>query len=311
MSRPHLDLRLRDDRSAVQSRIVTRAPYRLEYVTTPKGAAYDFSWGGETAYLAWHDIVLRDGEIQVDGLAPNKTRDLRDRLTFIPQGAKSLGWCAQQDRQNSFLALYFDQHWLAEQLELSSSQAQLIPKLYFQDRDLLITMEKLAHTMSGSDQAPRILIDTLVLLAGAELVRTSPPQSLKAHTARGLTQLQVTKAIDYIEAHAIDNVSLAEIASAVGLSQFHFCRAFKHATGRSPHQYALLLRVDRAKQLLKNHSTSVADIASAVGFKSISHFSRTFSQIAGQSPSDYRNAHGQTTSGASRSQNHAHLRTDA
>ena len=52
----------------------------------PVGEAYEFSHTGNRHYLALHDIRLAGGELNVDGLPTFRNRDLRDTLTFVPQG---------------------------------------------------------------------------------------------------------------------------------------------------------------------------------------------------------------------------------
>lgn len=85
-----------------------------------------------------------------------------------------------------------------------------------------------------------------------------------------------------------DDLSLQALANESGYSRVHFVRMFKAATGYSPHNYLLNLKLERARELLKTPSMSLIDIALDCGFSSHSHMSRLFHKIVGVSPSAYR-----------------------
>jgi len=75
----------------------------------------------------------------------------------------------------------------------------------------------------------------------------------------------------------------------VGVSAFHhFSRLFKQSTGTSPHQYLLSRRLDRAKTLLRQHGTTLADVSTSTGFADQSHFTKVFRRFTGVTPSEYR-----------------------
>lgn len=86
-----------------------------------------------------------------------------------------------------------------------------------------------------------------------------------------------------------ENVTIAELAAQAQLSPWHFARQFKQATGLPPHRWQLALRIDRARDLLRQQpSRSIAEIASQLGFADESHFRRHFKRRVGITPSDYR-----------------------
>lgn len=94
--------------------------------------------------------------------------------------------------------------------------------------------------------------------------------------------------IDYIESSLEQNLSLYDLASLIGLSVFHFARAFKSTYGVAPYQYILQRRIMRAKWLLRTTDDTVTAIALQVGFSSQSRFTQIFAQLAGSTPTAYR-----------------------
>ena len=84
------------------------------------------------------------------------------------------------------------------------------------------------------------------------------------------------------------DLSLQALANETGYSRVHFVRMFRASTGYSPHNYLLKLKLERARELLRNPSLSLIDIALGCGFSSHSHMSRLFHRIVGITPSAYR-----------------------
>ena len=104
----------------------------------------------------------------------------------------------------------------------------------------------------------------------------------------GLTARQAERAKTFMATHCDEDVSLAEVARECGLSRGYFTQAFKATTGQTPHQWRLRYRIDKAKTLLLETSTSLAEIAIACGFADQSHLTRVFSQHVGDSPASWR-----------------------
>ena len=82
---------------------------------------------------------------------------------------------------------------------------------------------------------------------------------------------------------------MAQLAAVVRLNPYHFARQFKAATGLPPHQYAILRRVERAKQFLHaGTDLSLAEVALDSGFSDQSQFSRHFKRLVGVTPGQFR-----------------------
>lgn len=85
-----------------------------------------------------------------------------------------------------------------------------------------------------------------------------------------------------------DPLKMGELAGVAGLSTRQMERLFHRYFGKSPAQYYLSLRIERARELLLYTDRSVLDVAVAVGFASTSHFAQWFRRFHGTSPSDLR-----------------------
>jgi transcriptional regulator GlxA family with amidase domain len=97
--------------------------------------------------------------------------------------------------------------------------------------------------------------------------------------------LRARDAMDRTYAQPLDVPALARIAC---VSEAHFIRVFRATFGETPHRYLQRRRVERSMFLLRETERSVTDICLDVGFGSLGTFSRTFHDIVGESPTEYR-----------------------
>jgi AraC-like DNA-binding protein len=97
--------------------------------------------------------------------------------------------------------------------------------------------------------------------------------------------LRARDAMDRTYAHPVDTQALAAVAS---VSEAHFIRTFRETFGETPHRYLQRRRVERAMFLLRETRRNITDICLDVGFASLGTFSRTFRDIVGVNPTDYR-----------------------
>jgi AraC-like DNA-binding protein len=98
--------------------------------------------------------------------------------------------------------------------------------------------------------------------------------------------LRARDAMDRAYAQPLDLTNLSQVAH---VSEAHFIRTFKATFGETPHRYLQRRRVERAMFLLRETGRSVTDICLDVGFGSLGTFSRTFADIVGDTPTEYRN----------------------
>ena len=99
--------------------------------------------------------------------------------------------------------------------------------------------------------------------------------------------LRARDAMDRTYAQPLDIPVLARVAS---VSEAHFIRTFRATFGETPHRYLQRRRVERAMFLLSEGERSITDICLDVGFTSLGTFSRTFREIVGVTPTEYRGA---------------------
>ena len=117
-------------------------------------------------------------------------------------------------------------------------------------------------------------------VTGSEADPTAPQGSITGNRMRLLDE--------FIDAGLDGPLSVPAMAGLLGLSEGYFMRAFKNATGKSPHAYLIDRRLTRARALMRDSTATLTEIAYACGFNSQAHMTTTFKQRLGVSPAQLR-----------------------
>jgi AraC family transcriptional regulator len=250
---------------------------------------FDYEFKASRHLLTATERAARyDGETLVDGLPVSQLRDFSLKMTFVPAGYRFYGW--QRPRaltRTTFV--YIDPQGPLLDAETGSAAPQFTPRLFFFDREIWETVRKLKVLVENPHLARRAHAEALGVVLAHELMRLNsgmrPTEELIRGGLAGWRQKTVAQ---YIDEHLADDLSLLELAKLVGLSPFHFSRAFKQTFGTPPHRYLATRRVERAKALLAQPQLSVTEIALGLGFAESSSFTAAFRRVTGQTPSSFR-----------------------
>jgi AraC-like DNA-binding protein len=112
-------------------------------------------------------------------------------------------------------------------------------------------------------------------------------QSVEPLQHRQPAEARLDRARDYIEAHALAGVTLADAAREAGLSPQHFAACFRSRYGMPVHRFQILLRLDHARRLL-GRGMPLVDVAAECGMSDQSHLTRHFKRYLGMTPGRYR-----------------------
>ncbi len=93
--------------------------------------------------------------------------------------------------------------------------------------------------------------------------------------------------LDFVGKNFCENISSAMLSRKFGYDETYFCRRFKSVTGLSPMIYIRILRLEKAKKLIKNGHNVLSEVASACAFSDPGYFSRCFKRHFGVTPSEY------------------------
>lgn len=182
---------------------------------------------------------------------------------------------------------------VAAELEPARAAVDLLPRVGVVDPLLEQLVLALRAAMSSQQPGSAPYADHLGRALAAHLVRahsTAARSQEPVRAWRGLTNLQMDRALACIEASLDRHVSPDDVAAAAGLSTLHFQRCFKLSTGLPLHRYVLRARVELAKRLLADTRMTIVDVASACGFTHQEHLTRVFRTWSGATPAAFRRA---------------------
>lgn len=164
------------------------------------------------------------------------------------------------------------------QLELGVAQQVSLPLALQRSLDDLIS-----HGVSGGNTAS-LLCNALMRYILLLVASTSSPATTSVSPAYA-TYLRCR---DMIETHYLQLQSLEELARLSFVNKAYLCRLFQRFDNQSPHQYITRLKMNKAAELLEEPEQLVKQVAVAVGYPDAFHFSRTFREIFGMSPKEFR-----------------------
>ncbi len=167
--------------------------------------------------------------------------------------------------------------------------AELEPHEAIQDPTLRHLIKVLLREKRDGFQSGSLFLDGVATALASYLGRRysiAPP--VKGNFAGGIAPSTLRRCMEFIEAHLEGDIRLSELAHEAGLSASHFIRSFRQSTGKTPYQFLLDRRVERAQTLMRDHRTSLTGVALASGFADQHHLARVFRRITGLTPSSYR-----------------------
>jgi AraC family transcriptional regulator len=209
-------------------------------------------------------------------------------ITLIPEGQDGR-WDIGGPIEVSHVYLPDERIQAAAQALNCSRGIELIGPVAFDDPAAARILELLSREAKTEDLGSRLFMEQAVDLLCTQLVRGhSSLGALEADAPRGLADWQVKRVTTYMREHLSEEVGLEELANLAGLSRFHFCSAFRQATGQSPHAWLVAQRIAESRRLLAMPELPITEVALAVGYQTPSAFTAAFRKITGMTPSDYR-----------------------
>jgi AraC family transcriptional regulator len=169
------------------------------------------------------------------------------------------------------------------------SEGAFQPRMYFEDTLVWETASKLKNAVEGGQTRSTPYLEALSDVLAHELSCVNDEVIRVPQLNRGgLASWQKRAVVSYIEENLGKQIELSKLAELSRISLHHFCRAFKQSFGIPPHQYQVQRRMEVAKSLLANRSSSVTDIALSLGYAQTSSFSSSFRKTTGWTPTVYR-----------------------
>jgi AraC family transcriptional regulator len=225
------------------------------------------------------------GELQEQILRPGSA-------TITPGGADFSIRTSSHGGRYDTLHFYIRDEFIRQlHCEMFASQAAITlpPRVGVMDEMLQTVANEIRKMLLTPLPTDKVYAETLSRTVAAYLVRNYiSGRPLNINNARTLTPQQCNRAIEYIEECLGDNLTLAGIAKAAGVSTGRLNNEFKRSMKLAPYQYVMNARVKRANVLLSSTDLSLAQIALQCGFSNQQHMTRMVRRLTGRTPGAIR-----------------------
>lgn len=238
-----------------------------------------------TYYGPAQDITWRCGTLRLNSLTRHGS------ITVIPDGQDG-HWDINGPVGVSHVYLTQERLQACADIVAEGRTVELVRRVGQEDLAAGRILELLSQESVTADTASRLFVEQAIDLLCLQLVRghSSFGSLAPAPPRRGLADWQLKRVTAYMREHLEQAISLEELAGLVGLSRFHFCTAFRLATGQTPHGWLTALRMGRARELLAEPRLSITEVALSVGYQTPSSFAATFRRSERVTPSAFRRA---------------------
>ncbi len=180
----------------------------------------------------------------------------------------------------------------------SMSQVEIRNIFEIRDRNVeCLLSAMLAEMELRPHPTQRLIIDSLSSAFAAHMLRCYNAFEVpEIERAPGLGQTDLKRLTNYIEDNLDRTIGLAELATIVNVSRFHFTRLFKRSTGMTAISFVEQCRIRRAQSLLAETDIPLAQVALMTGFADQSHFTRRFHRVVGCTPAGFAREQGRRRS---------------
>lgn len=177
---------------------------------------------------------------------------------------------------------------VVETLDADPAGVNLRDDTYVRDQTIEAVIRSAMLPLRWNEPAERVATSHAGQMLMAYLAARFTDRAPRALVARGgLAPAALRRVTEFVEAHLSAPLAIQDLADVLGLSPYHFARAFKRATGEAPHRFVLRRRVARARDLIARGGLPLAEVALATGFSSQSHLGQRFRELTGLTPGQF------------------------
>ncbi|MGI6684949.1 MAG: AraC family transcriptional regulator [Bacillota bacterium] len=171
---------------------------------------------------------------------------------------------------------------------IGTSEYKIGNKEYAYSKDLFDLIGSFQRELMDYGESYPLMLESISTQIVFQLIRDMNIDSSAKRNKLNKENKYIIKAIEFMQNYYSSNITINDICSMIYLSPCHFKRLFKEYTGRTPYQYLMFIRIERAKEILSEERYSIEEVARMCGFVNSGHFSTAFKRIVGMSPSEYR-----------------------
>lgn len=237
-------------------------------------------------HYLFHYVISGAGTLQsTDSRGDTREYRIKSGQGFLISPKQINTYFADEEHPWEYVWVEFDGLKVKEAMELAGLTFDQ-PLYRSNARDLSqLLKEELLYIAQHADASPFHLIGHMYLILDY-LTRSS--SSRKLLQSGRLRDYYIREATHFVEQNFQNDISVEDMAAACSLNRSYFGKIFREAVGKSPQEFLISYRMNKAAELLKLTKLSIGDISNAVGYANQLHFSRAFKSVYGISPKQWR-----------------------
>lgn len=249
--------------------------------------AHSFGPAARNHYL-FHYVISGTGTLMADdSKGVTQTYQIKSGQGFMLFPGQISTYVADKNLPWEYAWLEFDGLKVREMIEIAGITKDS-PIYHANSKDLRQNMmEEMLYIVKNADKSPLHLIGHLYLFLD---YMTRSAETMRLKRGGRLRDFYIKEALSFIEQNFQNDISVEDIAAFCGLNRSYFGKIFHDTIGKSPQEFLMSYRMQKATELLKLTQLSIGDIGNAVGYPNQLHFSRAFKNVYGVSPREWRNA---------------------
>ena len=249
--------------------------------------AHSFGPAARNHYL-FHYVISGTGTLMADdSKGVTQTYQIKSGQGFMLFPGQISTYVADKNLPWEYAWLEFDGLKVREMIEIAGITKDS-PIYHANSKDLRQNMmEEMLYIVKNADKSPLHLIGHLYLFLD---YMTRSAETMRLKQGGCLRDFYIKEALSFIEQNFQNDISVEDIAAFCGLNRSYFGKIFHDTIGKSPQEFLMSYRMQKATELLKLTQLSIGDIGNAVGYPNQLHFSRAFKNVYGVSPREWRNA---------------------
>lgn len=221
-----------------------------------------------------------------------KTRVMVGPNEFLPINPRQVHGAAESTKGSRVMAIFIDNNFL-----------QGLSHTVFKDKEIMFKSHSIRPSVAMNNLIQSFINEATNRQTGYQffmesiagqfvvlLLRKAKKTSVSVVSTmrRSGEKHNINSVIEYLNECYNKDFCMEDIAKIANLSPYHFIRVFKAETGKTPYEYLIGIKIEKAKKLLEVKERSITEICFLCGFSNLSHFSAVFKKKVGLSPMEFR-----------------------
>ncbi|MFE5318851.1 helix-turn-helix domain-containing protein [Paenibacillus sp. NPDC056579] len=246
----------------------------------------------------WEILYVDKGEVEV--LTDTERHILKQGTIIFHKPNEFHSFYAHKEKAPNLIVLTFDcdseamKHFENRVMALGDSERNLLAQIVKEGTEAFyfpfsypLFANRRSDARIGSEQLIKLYLETLLIQLlrknDDELTKPALSSSSREKENHSITQ----RVIQLLEEHIDGNLTLEDISESLHIAKTRLKEIFKNGTGYSIMEYFARLKIEKAKELIREESCSMTEIAARLGFSSVHYFSKAYKKATGMSPTEY------------------------